>query len=56
MLPGMDEYLRPKTEQLLIEWDKAADHEQRSRSIFNQSTINVDEVAREVAGLQAAVA
>jgi superfamily II DNA or RNA helicase len=55
VLPGMGEFLRPKTEQLLLEWDNAADHEQRSRSIFNQSTINVEDVAREVDAVRAAI-
>lgn len=55
MLPGMDEYLRPKTEQLLLEWDNAADKEQRSRSVFNQSTIKVEDVAREVAAVRDAI-
>lgn len=54
-LPGMDDFLRPATEQLLIEWDNAAARETRSRTVFAQATIKVDEVARELAAVQGAI-
>jgi superfamily II DNA or RNA helicase len=54
-LPGMTEFLRPTTEQLHLEWERAAEHEQASRSLFAQASIQPDEVAGEVAAMRAAV-
>lgn len=54
-LPGFDEYLRPATEQLHLEWEAAEERESQSRSIFAQHTIDPDEVATELAAVQAAV-
>ncbi len=54
-LPGFDEYLRPPTEQLHLEWEAAEERERQSRSIFAQHTIDPDEVAGELAAVQAAV-
>jgi superfamily II DNA or RNA helicase len=54
-LPGMDEFLRPTTEQLLLDWTDAAEREKRSRTIFAQSSIKVEEVAQELAAVQAAI-
>ena len=54
-LPGFDEFLRPTTEQLHLEWDAAEERERQSRSIFAQHTIDPDEVAAELAAVQAAV-
>lgn len=54
-LPGLDEYLRPASEQLLLDWDDAADREHRSRSLFAQHGIQPGEVASELAEIQAAV-
>lgn len=54
-LPGMDSFFRPSAEQLAIEWDAAAEKEKASRSLFAQAGIQVAEVAREVAEIQAAV-
>ncbi len=54
-LPGMEEFLRPTTEQLLLDWTDAAEQEKRSRTLFAQSSIKVDEVARELAAVQGAI-
>ena len=54
-LPGFDDYLRPTTEQLHLEWEAAEDRERQSRSIFAQHTIDPDDVAEELAAVRAAV-
>lgn len=54
-LPGMEEWLRPRTEGLLEEWDRAADAEKASRSLFAQHGIKVDEVAAEVEAVRRAI-
>src|SRR3546814_13163066 len=51
----MEDFFKPSAEQLAIEWDAAADKEKASRSLFAQAGIQVAEVAREVAEVQAAV-
>jgi len=48
LLPGFEEYFRPKKEDLYTQWDNVADHERRSRTMFAQESIKVDEVAREL--------
>lgn len=54
-LPGLDEFLRPTTERLHLQWDEAEQRERQSRSIFAQHTINPDEVSEELVALQTAV-
>lgn len=54
-LPGMEEWLRPRTEGLLEDWDRAADAEKASRSLFAQHGIKVDEVAAEVEAVRRAI-
>lgn len=54
-LPGFDEYLKPATEQLHLEWDAARDREHRSRSLFAQNTIDPSDVAAELAAMQASI-
>lgn len=55
-LPGLDEFLRPATEQLHLAWDEAVEREQKARrSIFAQETIHEEEVAVELEAMQAAV-
>jgi superfamily II DNA or RNA helicase len=44
-----------KRDVLHQEWDAAADREKRSRTIFAQQTIDVDEVARELEATRAAI-
>ncbi|MCB0991982.1 MAG: DEAD/DEAH box helicase family protein, partial [Acidimicrobiales bacterium] len=55
VLPGMEEFLKPRTADFLEEWDRAAEQEQRSRTVFAQHGIKVDEVAPEVEAVRAAV-
>lgn len=54
-LPGFEEALRPQTEALYGEWEATEDRERRSRTMFAQETIKVDEVARELHAIQEAV-
>lgn len=54
-LPGFEEYFRPKKENLHAEWDNATEKEKRSRSMFAQESIKVDEVALELKAVQSAI-
>jgi superfamily II DNA or RNA helicase len=47
-LPGFEEYFAPTEAELDLEWNAAADRERRSRTMFAQRGIKVEEVAREV--------
>lgn len=47
-LPGFEEYMKPTREDLYGKWDSVADREKRSRTLFAQETIKVDEVSREL--------
>lgn len=48
LFENLDDYLKPRTREFSRQWDAAADRERRSRTMFAQETIKVDEVAREV--------
>jgi len=54
-LPGFDEYIKPKKDDLYGKWEAASEREKRSRTLFAQETIKVDEVAHELQAAQAAV-
>jgi len=54
-LPGFDEYIKPQKEDLYGKWEAASEREKRSRTLFAQETIKVDEVARELHAVQAAI-
>ncbi|MBE0448017.1 MAG: DEAD/DEAH box helicase [Actinobacteria bacterium] len=54
-LPGFEEYMRPQKEELFDVWDAASEREKRSRTVFAQETIKVDEVARELKAAHDAV-
>lgn len=54
-LPGFDEYLKPDREDLHRLWDSVTDRERRSRTVFAQETVKVDDVARELRDVQAAI-
>lgn len=54
-LPGFDEYIKPKKEELNSTWDAASEREKRSRTLFAQETIKVDEVALELNAARDAV-
>ncbi|MDI6817044.1 MAG: helicase-related protein [Actinomycetota bacterium] len=53
-LPGFEEFLKPKKDDLFTVWDEASSREKRSRTMFAQETIKVDEVARELHAAQTA--
>ncbi|QDU96255.1 helicase-related protein [Lignipirellula cremea] len=50
-----DDEFQPMTTEFNNEWQNAADREKKSRSLFAQHTIKPDEVAQEVAQIQAAI-
>ena len=54
-LPGFDEYIKPQKEDLYGKWEAASEREKRSRTLFAQETLKVDEVARELQAARAAV-
>jgi hypothetical protein len=54
-LPGFEEYIRPRQRELDDLWDTAAEREKRSRTMFAQQTIKVDEVAAELTAAREAV-
>lgn len=54
-LPGFDEYIKPQKDDLYGKWEAASEREKRSRTLFAQETIKVDEVARELHAIQAAI-
>jgi hypothetical protein len=49
------DYLEPKQQQLFSDWEADAEREQRSRTMFAQMSIKVDEVAREMDAVQRSV-
>lgn len=54
-LPGLEDFLKPKKEDLYIQWENAADREKRSRSVFAQETIKFEEVAEAIADVSRAI-
>ncbi len=54
-LPGFEEYIKPKKEELYAAWDAAEARERRSRTMFAQETIKPEEVAKELNLARAAV-
>ena len=54
-LPGFDALLEPETKELFSQWEAAEDREKRSRTLFAQHGIHVDEVAQELRVAQAAI-
>lgn len=55
LLPGFDEVFKPQREDLFRAWDAASEREKRSRTMFAQETIKVDEVARELQAVRSAI-
>ncbi|XWX05295.1 helicase-related protein [Aggregatilineales bacterium SYSU G02658] len=55
MLPGFEEYMKPRQLELNLQWDAAAEREKRSRTMFAQQAIRVDEVAAELQAVREAV-
>jgi ERCC4-related helicase len=54
-LPGFEDLLKPQKEELYQQWEAASEREKRSRTMFAQETIKVDEVARELEAARAGV-
>ena len=54
-LPGFESYIKPRQLDLDTRWDRAADQEKRSRTMFAQQAIKVDEVAAELQAARTAV-
>jgi len=54
-LPGFDEYIKPLKDDLYGKWEAASEREKRSRTLFAQETIKVDEVAQELQAVQSAI-
>jgi hypothetical protein len=54
-LPGFEEFMKPQKDELFSQWEAASEREKRSRTMFAQETIKVDEVAHELQAAQAAI-
>jgi hypothetical protein len=50
-----EDFFRPKREDLFRRWDAVSEREKRSRTVFAQESLKVDEVARELAAVRAAI-
>ncbi|MGO9203974.1 MAG: helicase-related protein [Limisphaerales bacterium] len=48
ILPGLEDIVQPQRQLLDLEWENASEREKRSRSLFAQHAIKVNEVAREI--------
>jgi len=54
-LPGFEDFFRPKREQLHRAWDRSAEREKRSRTMFAQASLKPEEVERELQAVRAAI-
>jgi len=54
-LPGFEEFFKPHREKLHQEWDTFSQKENHSRRLFTHSSIKIEEVARELEAVRAAV-
>jgi superfamily II DNA or RNA helicase len=54
-MPGFEDYIHPKQQSLFDEWDASAEREKRSRTMFAQRRIKVEDVRRELEAAQHAV-
>lgn len=55
VLEGFEEYIRPSREALYTEWDSATAREKRSRTVFAQQSIKVEEVGAELQAARQAI-
>lgn len=53
LLPGFEAIIEPQRELLAREWVNASEREKRSRSLFAQNAVKVEDVAREVEAMRA---
>lgn len=49
------EFMQPEQQELFAEWDRAVDREKRSRTVFAQESLDVEEVRRELQAVRTAV-
>ena len=54
LLPGFESLVKPRRDALFQAWDNASETERRSRTLFAQETIRVEEVAAELEASRAA--
>jgi len=54
-LPGFEDFMRPRQMELDLQWEAAAEREKRSRTMFAQQAISVDDVAAELNAAREAV-
>lgn len=54
-LPGFDEFIKPRKDELFSEWERVTEREKRSRTLFAQETIKVEEVSHELQAVQSAI-
>ncbi len=54
-LTGFEEIIEPQKKQLFGVWENVSERERRSRTVFAQQTIKVEEVARELAAVRASI-
>jgi superfamily II DNA or RNA helicase len=54
-LPGFEAYMKPRQEELDLQWEAAAEREKRSRTMFAQQAIRVEEVSTELNAAREAV-
>ena len=55
LLPGFEEWFRPQKESFYQEWDELAEREKRSRTLFAQVSIKVDDVMQELQASRKAI-
>jgi superfamily II DNA or RNA helicase len=55
VLPGLEDYFTPQLKDLNNQWDASSEREKRSRTLFAQESIKVDEVAQELRAVNAAI-
>ncbi len=54
-LPGFEAYMKPRQEELDLQWETAAEREKQSRTMFAQHALDPTEVVEELNAAQAAV-
>lgn len=54
-LPGFNEYFKPRQMELDLQWEAAAEREKRSRTMFAQQAIRVEDVAAELDAAREAI-
>jgi superfamily II DNA or RNA helicase len=55
LLPGFDDYFTPELKDLYSTWEASSEREKRSRTLFAQESIKVDEVTQELKAVQESI-